>query len=418
MRLIFCLFITVLFVSENRLFAAEGQQQKQLQALLKRFPKADANGDGKLTVAEAKAYQRKRVGRNKGVKKQFAVDPGWKLDRFPDDAICYKSPDEIKKIYAGKKKPNASAVTAYEKPEDGALRIVGTGHSFMIPGFETFPRIAKAAGLQQPPLLTHVGGGMTGSARYKWEEENGIFQFDGKPKPKLLASIANAQWDAMMWGPYFNDQPEYYECWVEFCLKYNPEMKFYLSDAWPQLDQLPKLPKSEDELTYEVVAKMGASANQIFKRNVDRLNQKFPGRVFIMPTSDAMVLAVREYHAGHLPGIKGIHRFLGGKQRSLWHDRLGHLGPGLGNLEGYVFYATMYGKSPERIEANVFKSSEDSFPSNELDQTFRRIAWEAVCNHPLSGVTDKNEDGIGDAFQGEGVTDERKESVSNPDKTR
>ena len=67
---------------------------------------------------------------------------------------------------------------------------------------------------------------MTGSTRYKWEQENGIFDFDGKPMPKLLASIANAEWDVMTWGPYFKYRPEFYACWVDFCLQYHPDMKF------------------------------------------------------------------------------------------------------------------------------------------------------------------------------------------------
>ena len=54
----------------------------------------------------------------------------------------------------------------------------------MAPGYKTLPQIAKAAGFQQQSMLTHTGGGMTGSARYKWEQENGIFQFAGKPQPK------------------------------------------------------------------------------------------------------------------------------------------------------------------------------------------------------------------------------------------
>ena len=61
-----------------------------------------------------------------------------------------------------------------------------------------------------------------------------------------------------MWGPYFNDRPVYYSCWIDFCLKYNPDMKFYLSDAWPQLYQLGKNPESEAYFTPEVFDKMGA----------------------------------------------------------------------------------------------------------------------------------------------------------------
>ncbi len=35
-------------------------------------------------------------------------------------------------------------------------------------------------------------------------------------------------------------------------------------------------------------------------------------------------------------------------------------------------------------------------PSREVDRLFRRMAWEAVINNPLSDVTDRNGDGIGD----------------------
>ena len=56
------------------------------------------------------------------------------------------------------------AVVSYDKPSDGALRVVGTGHSFMAPGYKTFPVICQAAGMTQP-LYTHTGGGITGSAR-------------------------------------------------------------------------------------------------------------------------------------------------------------------------------------------------------------------------------------------------------------
>jgi hypothetical protein len=37
--------------------------------------------------------------------------------------------------------------------------------------------------------------------------------------------------------------------------------------------------------------------------------------------------------------------------------------------------------------------------SAELDKVFRKIAWQAVVKNPLSGVTDKNENGIGDEIE-------------------
>ena len=370
--------------------------EAQLSRWLKRYPEADTNKDGKLNVAEVRAFRKQLQSTRMlggGAPKTFDVDPGWQKHRFPEHAVCYKSPEEIAQLLASMNK-GRDAVVRYDKPTDSSLRIVGTGHSFMAPGYKTFPAIAKAAGLQQPPLLTHTGGGMTGSARYKWEQENGIFQFDGKPTPKLLASIANSQWDAMLWGPYYNDRPVYYSCWIDFCLKYNPDMKFYLSDAWPQLDQLDEIPNSEDALTFELFERLGKEKFDTYSRIIHELNEEYDDKVFIMPTCEAMVLCVKSFNNGQLPGIDGIHKVVGKQERSLWRDRLGHLGPGLERLEGYVFYATIYGRTPEHIEGDIFGNTE--FPSRELDQQFRKIAWQAVLNNPLSGVVDENKNGIDD----------------------
>ena len=333
---------------------------------------------------------------DQGAPREPRIDPGWDADRFPDHAACYKSPKTIADIYAKQLRKQGNPVTSYEKPTDGSLRIVGTGHSFMAPGFRAFPAVVRAAGFRQPPLLTHTGGGVTGSARYKWEQENGIFQFDGQPKPKLLASISAAQWDVMVWGPFYHDRPVYYSCWIDFCLKYNPGMKFYLMNAWPQLGQLHPRPKSEDELTAETIAEMGRLKQAANAGLIRELNKKYPNKVFVLPTCEAMVLAAAHFHRGELPGVQGIHRLLGKKERSLWRDMIGHLGPGFGNLEGYVFYATLYGRSPELIKGEVRFPGSADFPSRELDRVFRKIAWQAVVNCPLSGVIDKNHDGIGD----------------------
>ncbi|QDT36231.1 hypothetical protein [Stratiformator vulcanicus] len=385
--ILFCFVITVAL---NGSLWAE-PSQRQLDAWLKRFPEADTNGDGRLTAEEAATYRQKVTkGRPEagGAPRTFSVDAGWDADRFPDDAVCYLQPEEIAKLYR--------RVTRPETPKDGSLRIVATGHSFMAPGFRTLPAIAKAGGFEQQTLLTHVGGGITGSARFKWEQENGIFQFKGRPTPKLLASISNAKWDTMLWGPYFNDRPEYYRCWIDFCLKYNPEMKFYLSDAWPQLYQLKSVPSSEEELSAEVIARMGTEKHAIYAKIIGTLNREYPGKVFVLPTSDAMVIAAEYYHRGELPGVEGLHTSVGGQERSLWRDRLGHLGPGFGRLEGYVFYATLYGRSPELIEGSVAFKDRSEYPSDELDRAFRKIAWQAVINNPLTGVTDRDSDGVDD----------------------
>jgi hypothetical protein len=398
-------------------FAIGEPSEQQLARWLKLYPKADANGDGRLTLEEARAYRRSLRERPKkpeattlattaevrigtGAPPPHRVDPGWNENRFPDHAVCYRTPKEIAEIYAKVLKTRRDPVTSYPKPKDGSLRIVGTGHSFMGPGYRTFPLIARAAGFEQPPLLTNTGGGRSGSARVKWELENGIFEADGRPFPKLLASIANAEWDAMMWGPFYHDRPEYYSCWIDFCLKYNPQMKFYLMNGWPQIGQFSELPKSEEAFTVQTIARMGDVKKEVFAKIIRALNKQYPGRVFVLPTCDAMVLAAQHYLRDELPGVEGIHRLVGKKQRSLWRDHIGHLGPGFDRLEGYVFYATLYGRSPELIDGDTRFGGSSDYPSRELDRIFRKIAWQAVLNNPLSGVTDKDNNGVGDRTSG------------------
>ena len=141
---------------------------------------------------------------------------------------------------------------------------------------------------------------------------------------------------------------------------------------------------------------MGKEKHAIYAKIILALNKKYPNKVFVLPTCDAMVLAAQYYERGNLPGVKGMHTVVGKEQRSLWRDRLGHLGPGFGNLEGYVFYATLYGRSPELIDGDTGFGDASGFPGRELDRVFRKIAWQATVNNPLSGVTDKDKNGVGD----------------------
>ena len=105
--------------------AADAQySEAKLAQWLNRFPKADANRDGKLTVAEAEAYRKQMQSsrRNRGgAPRAFRVDAGWQKDRFPEHAVCYKSPEEIAELYR-QFASGREAVIRYEKPTDGSLR--------------------------------------------------------------------------------------------------------------------------------------------------------------------------------------------------------------------------------------------------------------------------------------------------------
>jgi hypothetical protein len=384
---------------------AQPSSEARMAQMLKRFPEADTNGDGKLSPKEFQAAN--QLAQAAAARAIPTFDPGWDENAFPSHAVSLKTPEEIKAIYE-RGKPARTYVESidamsFPKPADGILRIVGTGHSFTAPGYRTLPSITRAAGFEQPFCL-HNGGGRTGSVSYKWEQENGIFEFDWKPVPKLLTAISNAEWEAMIWGPYTADRPKFYTSWIDFCEKYNPGMKYFLMDAWPTLGQVQMEyqrkgnPKSESFFTDEVFDQLNDVANDVFTELVTAIRET-TDKVYILPTNAAMTEAAKRFNRGELPGVEGLYKVIGGKEHSIWADQRGHLGPGFDRLEGYVFYATIYGKSPELISEPIKFSNNPSFLSDELDKIFREIAWKAVVGHPLSGVTDKNGNGIGDHLE-------------------
>jgi hypothetical protein len=157
-------------------------------------------------------------------------------------------------------------------------------------------------------------------------------------------------------------------------------------------------PKSESFFTDEVFDELNDAANKRFAELVNAVRET-TDKVYILPTNAAMTEAAKRFNRGELPGVEGLYKVIGGKEYSIWADQRGHLGPGFDRLEGYVFYATLYGKSPELISAPIKFNKNPSFLSADLDKIFREIAWKAVVEHPLSGVTDKNRNGIGDHLE-------------------
>ena len=303
-------------------------------------------------------------------------------------ATYLKTAEDIRSMPLKQKGKNTLGALSY--PKGTGLRIVATGHSWMRPGFGTLPRIARAAGLEQH-LRVNSRGGEQGAARMMWEFENGILS-SRQANPVCMAAITSGQWDVMMWGSYTNDRPEYYFGWIDFCLKFNPQMEFYVFNGWPQYAD--GFGEGDKEPRIENYRARATRTNKSVTQQIAGIDKRFPNKVHVLPTNEAMLAALELYFQGKLSGVKGLNKKVDGKSPSIWSDG-GHLGEGMNLLEGYVFYATLYQKSPELIKGTFTQKG----VNKQLDATFRRIAWQAVVNNPLSDVTDKNANGIGDQIE-------------------
>ncbi len=129
---------------------------------------------------------------------------------------------------------------------------------------------------------------------------------------------------------------------------------------------------------------------------IETLNEKYPGKVFVLPTCDAMVLAVQYYHRGELPGVEGIHA-IDRQARTLAVARSAR--------PPRTWFRSTGGLCVLRHHVRTFPRTDRrryslrwvaGFPGRELDRVFRKIAWQATLRNPLTGVRDKNNNGIDD----------------------
>ncbi len=103
------LLLAILALATTAPFSNSQAQQlseSRLAQLLKRFPAADANGDGKLTQEEFNAARQKfrqsRQGNGRpaaAAQTKLVFDPGWEKEKFPPHAVSLKTPEEIMAIY-------------------------------------------------------------------------------------------------------------------------------------------------------------------------------------------------------------------------------------------------------------------------------------------------------------------------------
>jgi len=344
-------------------------EDPRLADLLKRFPAADADKDGTLTVAEATQFLRKRRGGNREQNPTLFV---------PDEAQM-------------KAAINAGRAQAYPKTDDGSLRLAMTGHSWVAPGIKTLPPLAQAAGYAGHRQVTHTGGGGTGSANAIWLKEFGKWRDGVAAKPTLIPAIASGVWDVMTWGPYYADKPDYYSQWIDFCRQHNPETVFFLQDAWPRFDSdyttmEPAAIASAIAGEHEVIqAEMFAPLYRWFEAN-------YPGRVRVIPVSAALVDLMQQFAAGEIGHLTCIDEAKRDDELGFYRDG-GHLSrtSGIEHLVGYGYFSMLYRRSPATVEGYAPEGVPPAF-----DRQMRAAIWKAVVESPFAGIDDEDADGRAD----------------------
>jgi hypothetical protein len=173
------------------------------------------------------------------------------------------------------------------------------------------------------------------------------------------------------------------ENFVKLAVENNPKVRVLVQENWLPFDiydvTFKDRPKKVDHnaATGESLRNLHAPYFTGLDDHVRELNKKYATKaVRVAPVGQAVILLREKIIAGKAPGLK--------QQEDLFTDAIGHARAPLQALVAYVYVAAIYERNPAGLPVPaVLAKTKDNEALNRLLQD---IAWEAVSQHPLSGV--------------------------------
>lgn len=268
---------------------------------------------------------------------------------------------------------SARAVESVAPP--AGLKVLTAGHSFHVWMPPLVAEMAKAAGIQghEQLAISSIGGS---KVIQHWD----LPAAKNKAKPVLEAGKA----DLFTMAPTFLPDAGI-ENFVKLGLVHNPKIRFTLQQNWvpyedPAIWLSRERPKQVDR-DGKTLAQLRALHDGYFKMiedHVRELNARIPAaRIAVVPSGEAVIALRDKVIRGEAPGVRA--------QGELFTDVLGHPGPQIRVLSAYCHFAVIYRRSPVGLPVS---SQLAKLPEAEkLNRLLQEIAWKAVTEHPLSGVT-------------------------------
>ena len=275
---------------------------------------------------------------------------------------------------AGQEKKNDKLAEPITKGQ----RIFTCGHSFhvWVPGI-----LADLAKKAEIPNHTQVGLSSIGGSRV-------IQHWDiAEEKNKAKEALKSGKVDVLTLSPIFLPDPGI-EKFTNLALEHNKDIRICVQPIWLRWDiyePTTKRPEKVDHnaITGEELRKRHAVYFKLMDEHIQELNQKQGKTVlYIVPAPQAVIALREKIIEGKAPGLK--------TQEDLFTDPLGHGTAPLQALVAYCNYAVIYRRSPVGLPVpNVLKQAKLGQQEEKLNRLLQDLAWEAVTQHPLSGVAAK-----------------------------
>jgi len=269
--------------------------------------------------------------------------------------------------------------TAAQKPaspKEKGLRVFSCGHSFHMFIPPMLNEMAHSAGIDHKIAGGSSKGGSQVIQHWTMPDE----QF--KTKPALRAGEVDVLTLAPIWMP----DPGI-ENFAKLAFEHNKNIRITVQEFW--------LPNDTYEPRYplETRKKVDHDATDVaeLKKHQDKydhdvneycrgINQQLGKDVIVtVPVGQATVLLRQKIVAGEAPGLK--------KQWDLFRDTWGHAQVPLMTLASYCHYAVIYQRSPVGLPVPSALAKVNNPEVEKLNRLLQELAWQAVTQAPMSGVT-------------------------------
>jgi hypothetical protein len=263
-----------------------------------------------------------------------------------------------------------------DKPITEGQRVFSCGHSFHYFVPPILSEMAKSAGIKNHEMagLSAIGGSR-------------VIQHWDVPEDKNNAkkALRAGKVDVLTLSPIYLPD-EGIENFVKLALDNNPKVRITVQELWLPYDVYDlKSPLKGRKVDHNAPtgAELRKEHEPYFKSMDDHvrdLNKKFGKEaVFVVPVGQAVIALREKIIAGQAPGLK--------MQDDLFTDAIGHVKPPVQALASYCQFAVIYRRTPVGLGMpTVLAKANNPNWDEKLNRLLQELAWDAVTQHPLSGV--------------------------------
>lgn len=203
-------------------------------------------------------------------------------------------------------------------------------------------------------------------------------------KNKAKEALKTGKVDVLTLSPIFLPDAGI-ENFTRLALEHNKDIRIVVQPIWLRWDIYEPTTKRPEKVDHNAITgEELRKRHDIYFKSMDahirELNKKQGKTVlFVVPAAQAVIALREKIIAGQAPGLK--------MQEDLFTDALGHGKPPLQALVAYCNYAVIYRRSPVGLPVpNILKQAKLGDQEEKCNRLLQELAWEAVVQHPLSGV--------------------------------